>query len=43
MSYDLKYAYLQSHPLFAGLPEQKVKDAVLMAKLKTVFHDYNTR
>jgi CRP/FNR family transcriptional regulator len=37
MSYDLKFAYLQSHPLFAGLPEQKVKDAAVMAKLKTVF------
>jgi CRP/FNR family transcriptional regulator len=37
MSYELKYAYLQSHPLFAGLPEQRVKDAVMMAKLKTVY------
>jgi len=37
MSYELKYTYLQSHPLFAGLSEQKVKEAATLAKLKTVF------
>jgi len=37
MSDEIKYLYLKSHPLFASLPEQKIKDACSLAKAKTVF------
>ena len=37
MSDEIKYLYLKSHPLFASLPEQKIKDACSLAKVKTVF------
>jgi len=37
MSDEIKYLYLKSHPLFARLPEQKIKDACSLAKVKTVF------
>jgi len=38
MSDEIKYAYLKSHPLFANAGEQKIKDACLLVKVKTVFH-----
>jgi len=37
MSDEIKYAYLKSHPLFANAGEQKIKDACLLVKVKTVF------
>jgi CRP/FNR family cyclic AMP-dependent transcriptional regulator len=37
MSDEIKYLYLKSHPLFANLSEQKIKDACGLAKVKTVF------
>ena len=36
MSDEIKYIYLKSHPLFASLPEQKIWDACMIAKVKTV-------
>lgn len=37
MSDEIKYAYLKSHPLFAGAGEQKITEACSMVKVKTVF------
>jgi len=37
MSDEIKYAYLKSHPLFAGISEQKAKDACSAVKVKTVY------
>ncbi len=37
MCEEVKYAYLKSHPLFANLSEQKVMEASILAKLKTVY------
>src|SRR3982750_4589322 len=37
MSDEIKYAYLKSHPLFAGTGEQKIIQACSMVKVKTVF------
>ena len=37
MSEEIKYAYLKSHPLFANVSEQKIKDACSVVKVKTVF------
>jgi|SRR5437762_3384341 len=34
---EIKYAYLKSHPLFANISEQKIKDACTIAKVKTVY------
>ncbi len=34
---EIKYAYLKSHPLFLNAGEQKIKDACVMAKVKTVY------
>ena len=34
---EIKYAYLKSHPLFANVCEQKIKDACSMVKVRTVF------
>ena len=36
MTDEIKYVYLKSHPLFADLPDQKIKTACLSAKIKTV-------
>jgi CRP/FNR family transcriptional regulator, cyclic AMP receptor protein len=37
MSEEIKYAYLKSHPLFANLNEQKIKEACSTVKVKTVY------
>jgi len=37
MSQEIKYVYLKSHPLFVNMPEQKIQDACLMARVKTVY------
>ena len=34
---EIKYAYLKSHPLFANVSEQKIKDACATVKVKTVY------
>ncbi len=34
---EIKYAYLKSHPLFANVGEQKIKETCSMAKVKTVY------
>jgi CRP/FNR family transcriptional regulator, cyclic AMP receptor protein len=34
---EIKYAYLKSHPLFANVSEQKIKEACASAKVKTVY------
>jgi CRP/FNR family transcriptional regulator len=34
---EIKYTYLRSHPLFRDLPENKVKEAGALARLKTVY------
>jgi CRP/FNR family cyclic AMP-dependent transcriptional regulator len=37
MSDEMKYFYLKNHPILASLSEQKLKDAVAAAKLRTVY------
>lgn len=37
MSEEMKYFYLKNHPLLSGLPEQKLKEAANVAKLRTVY------
>jgi CRP/FNR family transcriptional regulator, cyclic AMP receptor protein len=37
MTDDMKYIYLRNHPLMSSLTEQKLKDAAVMAKMKTVY------
>src|SRR5437868_1866038 len=37
MSDEIKYAYLKSHPLFVNAGEQKITDACMNEKVKTVF------
>ncbi len=37
MSDEIKYAYLRSHPLFANVGEQGIKDACSTVKVKTVY------
>ncbi len=37
MSQEIKYVYLKSHPLFANMPEQKVQEACLLARVKTIY------
>lgn len=37
MSEEMKYFYLKNHPLLAGLPEQKLKEAANVAKIRTVY------
>jgi len=34
---DIKFVYLKSHPLFHGVPEQTIKDACSLVKVKTVY------
>jgi len=34
---EIKYVYLKSHPLFAGMADQKIMDACQAVKVKTVF------
>jgi CRP/FNR family transcriptional regulator len=34
---DIKYAYLKSHPLFSNISDQKIKEACITAKVKTVY------
>jgi CRP/FNR family transcriptional regulator, cyclic AMP receptor protein len=37
MSEEMKYFYLRNHPLLSTLTEQKLKEVVTMAKIKTVY------
>ena len=37
MSEEMKYFYLKNHPILAGLPEQKLKEAANAAKIRTVY------
>lgn len=37
MSEEMKYFYLKDHPMLAKLPEQKLKEAASIAKLRTVY------
>jgi CRP/FNR family transcriptional regulator, cyclic AMP receptor protein len=37
MSEEMKYFYLRNHPLLASLPEQKLKEAAAMARIRTVY------
>jgi CRP/FNR family cyclic AMP-dependent transcriptional regulator len=37
MTNELKYAYLKNHPLFANISEQKISEAALVMKIKTVY------
>lgn len=37
MTDDMKYIYLRNHPLMSSLTEQKLKDAAVMAKMRTVY------
>ena len=37
MSQEIKYVYLKSHPLFAGIGEQRLNEACSYVKVKTVF------
>jgi CRP/FNR family cyclic AMP-dependent transcriptional regulator len=37
MSEEMKYFYLKNHPILSGLPEQKLKEAANVAKLRTVY------
>jgi CRP/FNR family transcriptional regulator, cyclic AMP receptor protein len=37
MSEEMKYFYLKNHPILSGLPEQKLKEAANIAKLRTVY------
>jgi CRP/FNR family transcriptional regulator len=37
MSDNMKYFYLKNHPMLAMLPEQKLTDAAVLAKIKTVY------
>ncbi|MEP6595956.1 MAG: Crp/Fnr family transcriptional regulator [Ginsengibacter sp.] len=34
---EIKFVYLKSHPLFANLTDQKLKDASACAKVKTIY------
>lgn len=37
MSDEMKYCYLKSHPMLALLPESKLKEAAMTARVKTVY------
>jgi CRP/FNR family transcriptional regulator, cyclic AMP receptor protein len=37
MSDEMKFFYLKNHPLLASLPEQKMKEAAAVAKIRTVY------
>lgn len=37
MTAEIKRNYLQSHPLFAGVAEQKISEAASLVKIKTVY------
>ncbi len=37
MSEEIKFLYLKTHPMFANLSEQKIKDACSIVKVKTIY------
>lgn len=37
MTTEIKYVYLKNHPLFANTSEQKISEAALLMKIKTVY------
>lgn len=37
MSDEIKFVYLKNHPLFKQVPEQKIKDACCLVKVKTAY------
>lgn len=37
MSEEMKYFYLKNHPMLATLPEEKIKEAAALAKIRTVY------
>lgn len=37
MSEEMKYYYLRNHPLLASLSEQKLKEAAMLARVRTVY------
>lgn len=37
MNEDIKFVYLRSHPLFAGMDEQKIKEASSYMRVRTIY------
>jgi len=37
MSDEIKFVYIKNHPLFVNLPEQKIKDACSIVKVRTIY------
>ena len=37
MSEEMKYFYLKNHPMLSSLTEQKLKEAALVTKIRTVY------
>lgn len=37
MSEEMKYFYLRNHPMLSALPDKKLKEAALLAKIRTVY------